>query len=114
MKRMPRKHTQPFGTKYVVTMMVMGLVSVGVSFGLGIESAGDVETVTPLSAAETFVQPGDVDYDGVVTIQDAIVILEIANGYRTAEAFELRADPNEDGRLTVDDAISILHDVPVR
>ena len=48
------------------------------------------------------------DGDGSVGLQDAIVILEIVQGYAKATPDQLRADPNRDGQLTIDDALRIL------
>ena len=87
--------------------MPLCVLAVVASFGLGIKSAGDVHTVQVSSATDESVR-GDLTGDGTVDAHDAIAILEIAQGYRTATPAELRADPNDNGYLTVDDAIRIL------
>lgn len=51
---------------------------------------------------------GDVNGDGSVNEHDVIVILEVAQGYRTATPDELAADPNANGVLAIDDAIRVL------
>jgi hypothetical protein len=48
------------------------------------------------------------DGNGVADVSDAMIIIEIAQGYTTATSDQLRADPNSDGALTVDDALRIL------
>jgi|SRR3989338_1268220 len=91
-----------------VSILTLGMLCVVGSFTVGIRTAGDVRTISPL-AAETIQLPGDMDINGQVDLKDVIIILEIAQGYREPTQSELRADPNGDGMLTVDDAISLLH-----
>lgn len=98
-KRVPHLH-----------IVVLGLLSVVSSFTLGVKTAGDVETVQ-LSEAGGIVTAGDMNADGLLTVEDAIRILEIAQGYESATAEQLLADPNGDGQLTVEDAIRVLHDI---
>lgn len=108
---MPTKHT-PRRQKRTAPLqvIVLGLLAVTSSFALGIRSAGEVETVQ-LSEAGGIVTAGDMNADGLLTIEDAIAILEIAQGYENATTEQLLADPNGDGQLTVEDAIRVLHDV---
>lgn len=91
-------------------VVALGLLSVVSSFAIGVRTAGDVETVQR-SEAGGIVMPGDMNADGVLTIEDAIGILEIAQGYESATAEQLLADPNGDGQLTVEDAMRVLHDI---
>ncbi len=77
------------------------------SFAIGMRTAGNVQPVRLIEAGGTL-QAGDIDADGIVSISDAIAILEIAQGYTVATPEQLSADPNDDGALTVDDAIRIL------
>lgn len=92
-------------------MVVLGLLSAVVSFGVGIETSGDIETVELTGANETVLE-SDVNADGLVDIADAIVILEVAHGYRVATPTELSADPNGNGVLTIDDALAVLRSLP--
>ena len=92
-------------------VLVLGALCVMSSFALGIETAGDVQTFTPIRAAATSDPTGDMDGDGSLTIRDAVIILEIAQEYQIPTAMQLQSDPNRDGRLTVDDALRILHDL---
>jgi hypothetical protein len=93
-------------------ILSLGALCVLGSFSIGIHTAGDVQPIAPLEA-EGIVEIGDVDGSGDVTVQDVIVILEIAQGYETALPSQLQADPNRDGRLTVDDALSLLYDLKI-
>ena len=101
-----QRHTLP------LTLLSMGALAIISSFTLGIKTAGDVTPVSPIEASSTRIN-GDINNDEKVDVRDAIVILEIARGYREATPSELLADPNGDGRLTIDDAIRILHDLSV-
>lgn len=108
---MPAKnHTSKTGNKKALRTQIIaiGTLCVTASFALGIQSAGDVETVMPLQAS-TAQTVGDVTGDGVADARDAAMILEIALGYRDAEPAQLKADPDGDGELTVEDALLILH-----
>lgn len=92
-------------------ILVIGAIGVVTSFSVGIHTAGDVQTVIP-SEAESTRLPGDIDGDGLVTAEDAIRILDIAQGYDVASPAELLGDPNGDGELTTSDALQILHSLP--
>ena len=105
---MSRTHTKhPPKATYLVPLALLAAV---VSFGVGMQTAGDVRTVPSSSATDALA--GDVTRDGIVDAQDAIRILEISQGYGTASVRELEADPNGNGTLTVDDAIRILRSLP--
>jgi|SRR3989338_5477368 len=84
---------------------ILGISCILGSFTLGIIS--NSELTAELTAAED-VRRGDVDQDGKVDVADAILILEIVQGYRAAAPAARRADPDGNGHLTVDDAIRIL------
>lgn len=92
-------------------MLGLGTACVLSSFFIGIQSVGEVQPVTLIEAGNIELT-GDVDGDGNVDIQDALRILEIAQGYRDATPQELRADPNGNGMLTIDDAVRILSELP--
>jgi hypothetical protein len=111
-----KKHTHRSRSKRAIPtlsartpLLILAMLSIGMSFALGIQSAGDVETIEPLEA-QTLQLDGDIDGDGVVDPRDAAAILEIALGYEQPTVAQLKADPNDDGQLTVDDALRILHD----
>ncbi|PIR53553.1 hypothetical protein COU76_00725 [Candidatus Peregrinibacteria bacterium CG10_big_fil_rev_8_21_14_0_10_49_10] len=91
-------------------VLSLGALAVVSSFSLGIRSAGDMQPVSLIQAGSIQL-PGDVDGSGKVTVQDAIIILEIARGYVQATPEQLKADPNKDGLLTLDDAIAILREL---
>lgn len=110
---MSKKHTTKQWRSLPVTVLGLGTLAVISSFALGLKTAGDIQTVAPMQASGTEVT-GDMDASGFVDIRDAITILEIVRGYRSATPEELLADPNGDGMLTIDDAISILHDLSIR
>ncbi len=94
---------------YLLPLTVLAVVA---SFGLGIQTAGDVQTVQRSSATD--VESGDLNADGTVDEQDVIAILEIAQGYRPATVAERAADPNGNGELTVDDAVRVLRTMLTR
>lgn len=96
-----------------VQVTLLGILCVVSSFSLGIRTAGNLETVAP-SEAGGIRLTGDIDNDGQVTVEDAIDILEIAQGYESATPQQLLADPNGDGSLTVEDALRILQDLASR
>jgi hypothetical protein len=95
-----------------IQLVVLGLLCMMSAFAIGSQTSGSVRTVGSTEALGGRL-PGDVDGDELVTVADAIVILEVANGYREHTAKELLGDPNADGKLTIDDALRILRDVPV-
>lgn len=109
---MPKKHKthRRFGQ---LPLYVLGMLAVLSSFSVGMKTAGDVETISPMEASGTRLS-GDVNGDGTVDVRDVIVILDIARGYRLQTADELVADPNHDGKLTIDDAIRILNGLSIR
>lgn len=94
------------------SILTLGMLCIVGSFTVGIRTAGDVRTISPLSA-ETLELSGDIDGNGHLEHIDVIRILEIVQGYREPTLKELRADPNGDGVLTVDDAISLLHELHI-
>lgn len=106
---MHNKFSTIFAKKNLQVLSLGAMAIIG-SFSLGIQTAGDIQPISLIEAGSVQTR-GDIDGNGVVDIQDVIVILEIANGYAEATPDQLRADPNGDGRLTVDDAIRILTDI---
>lgn len=111
MSRKPQSSVR-FSKKYL-QVYLLGALCVVSSFALGVRTAGDVQTVAPTEAGGIRLT-GDVDNDGHVTVQDAIDILEVAQGYEEATPEQLLADPNADGSLTVEDALRILEDIASR
>jgi len=81
------------------------------SFAIGIQTAGEVQPIALIEAGSP-VRTGDVDGNGIIDAQDAVIILEIAQGYRIATPEQLLSDPNGDGQITVDDALRILRALP--
>lgn len=108
------KHTHTKSRPSVqITLMALGMLAIVSSFTLGLKTAGDVRTVSPMEASGTRLQE-DINNDGRIDVRDAIAILEVVQGYTSATPDELRADPNSDGKLTIDDAIRILNDISIR
>lgn len=110
---MSKKHTSNHRRYLPLSVLSLGTLAIVSSFAIGLKTSGNIQTVAPIEASATTVS-GDVDADGIITVRDAIAILEVANGYKDATPENLLADPNADGQLTVDDAIRILHDLSVR
>lgn len=94
-------------------ILALGIVAVLSSFTLGIKTAGDVKTVSPMEASGSRLS-GDINNDGIIDNRDVIAILEVARGYKDATPDELLSDPNADGQLNIDDAIRILSDLSIR
>ena len=88
-------------------MLAVGAACLASSFLIGLSTSGNVAPAQLIEAGG-LPQTGDIDGSGYVDAADAALILEIAQGYRTATVDQLKADPNGDGQLTVDDAIRIL------
>ena len=100
---MSARHTQR--TRALLGLVPLAIVAATAAFALGTKTAGTLRTVVKT----LFPKP-----DGAVDGSDAILILEISQGYRDATADELGADPNGNGALTVDDAIRVLRSLRSR
>ena len=96
-------------TRRNVTMLGLGTLCLLASFGMGIRSAGEMESIAALQAKEALAVSGDMTGDGKVDRDDVVVVLEIVAGYARPTAAQLNADPDRDGTLTVKDALTILH-----
>lgn len=103
----------PHSLRRNVKLLAVGAASIAGSFLIGTYSAGQVQPIALIEAGGA-TQTGDIDGDGVIDVRDAVIILEIAQGYSTPETFQLKADPNGDGFLTVDDAIRLLKKITLR
>ncbi len=95
-------------------ILVIALLCMTASFGVGVQTTGDVQTIDHTNANDVARLPGDMDGDGAVDLEDAIVTLEIVRGYKAASVDQLKNDPTEDGNITIDDAIKILRDLHIR
>lgn len=95
-------------------ILVIALLCMSASFGIGVQTTGDVQTIDHTNAEEADGVTGDMNGDGTVDLKDAIDMLEIARGYKPATAQQLRNEPTEDGDITIDDAIRILRDIHTR
>ena len=104
-----KTHTRLTATPSKVQLFVLGMLCMASAFAIGTRTSGNVQTIGSTEALGGRL-PGDVNDDALVTVADAVVILEVANGYRTATPKELLGDPNADGKLTIDDALRILRD----
>lgn len=106
-------HTRAKRAASRIQVILLGALSVFSSFVLGIQSAGEVQTVSQ-SAATGMVIAGDMNQDQLVNALDAIIILECAQGHAVPTSEQLMADPNGDGFLTTDDALDVLRDIASR
>ncbi len=79
-----------------------------VAFGLGIQQSGDVVPAQLVESGGSTVIRGDLDADGLLTVDDVRLALEYAQGYRKPEARSWAREPVADGSFTVDDALWIL------
>lgn len=105
-------HTHTKTLRSIATLTPLGILAVLASFSLGVETSGELRAINASSATET--QRGDVTLDDIVDVRDAILILEVSQGYRVATPEELAADPNENGAFGVDDAIRVLRTISPR
>lgn len=96
--------------KKTIGILTLGCASIASSFGLGIYTTGSVQPVSLIEAGSMEIR-GDLNRNGQIDLEDVRLILEVAEGYRSATIEELKADPNDDGVLTVDDAISLLSQI---
>lgn len=95
-----------FGRKSLRTIVII-VTSVTTAFILGIQTAGDFDSVATTQADGT-VTTGDFNANGSLDIQDARIALELASGYRSPTPSELSVDPNGDFSITTDDVLMIL------
>lgn len=105
-----RNRQKGYTASSLISMGVLAVLCVTGSFAVGVQTAGDVQTIAPTEAHEEGL-PGDMNSDRVVNAEDIAIILEIAKGYRDPLPAMLRNDPNGDGRLDLDDALRLLHDI---
>ena len=96
--------------KTVQTLSIGAMCVLG-SFFAGVQTVGDVQPISLIEAGGV-IEPGDINGDGYVSNDDAMLILEIVQGCRDPTAEELLADPNGDGILTIEDARQILDLLP--
>lgn len=101
-----------------VQSLSLGLLCMVGAFTLGLETAGEVHPFDKSEAAvvsgevqEQRVSPrGDVDGSGEVTIEDAILIINLIENIETSTpAMVKRGDTDDDYRLTYKDAVRVLH-----
>lgn len=104
-------HISSFRTRQVLRVLLFGALCIAASFAIGIQSAGEVQPISLIEAGSPG-HVGDVDGNGIVDVQDAIQILEVVQGYRSATPDQLLSDPNGDGALDLDDALRILRTLP--
>jgi hypothetical protein len=98
----------PPGT-YTMSAIGNGYKSAGYT---GIE-IGDGQVVTKDFALEpdASIVSGDIDGDGVVSLKDAVMVLQILVGRQSAATVGKEADVNGDGKIGLEDAIYILQKV---
>lgn len=87
-------------------ILMLGTATVASAFFVGIQTAGDVQPISLIEAGGGIA--GDIDGSGMLEERDALMILEMVQGYRDITPDALARDPNHDGILTIDDAIRIL------
>lgn len=92
-----------------IQVLALGMLSIVASFYIGVQTAGEVDTVSQ-TAALSQNRIGDINGDGITNTLDAIEILQLIQSNSKPTAEQLLGDPNEDGVLTIDDALQILQD----
>lgn len=114
---MRTKHLTHFLHRTKLQTVALGIVCSMAAFTVGLETAGDVHpydtTQAAVSAMEDIprvAQRGDIDNDGIVTVNDAIVLINVAEGIETATPEMVkRGDADGDFRITYKDAIRVLY-----
>ncbi len=102
------KHTRHWLSPQILVIAVLCMTA---SFGVGIKTTGEVQTVDHTAAEETQVITGDMDENGKTDMNDVIVMLEIVRGYQIATPSQLRAELTGDGQISIDDALQLLRDL---
>lgn len=106
-----RKKTHTSRTHVILQILSIGTVCVTASFWVGFQTSGNVDPFTRGEAA-AIEEGATVGGTRVPTLEDAIAILEVAQGYRAATRQELLTfDVNGDGALEADDALRVLHTI---
>ena len=63
-------------------------------------------------SCDTFLFTGDLDYDGVLTSNDASKIMEVCANYSSISTIQtILADYNQDGKVTLSDVSALLKDI---
>ncbi len=97
--------------------VALGIVCSMAAFTVGLETAGDVHPYDTTQAAVTapdeiprIAPRGDIDNDGIITVNDAIVLINVAEGVDTATPEMVkRGDADGDFRITYKDAVRVLY-----
>lgn len=92
-------------------VLVIALLCMSASFGIGVKTTGDVQTVDHLQAEETPRITGDMNADSIVDLDDVVEILEIVRGSKAATPEHILVEPTGDKAVTVDDALRLLQDI---
>lgn len=112
-------HISQFLSAHTAKLVGFAAACVMGSFLVGIRSAGEVRPFDALKAS-TFEQVdtvpsetlrGDINGDGLLSVDDAILLLEMVQKERPGSEQALLADPDADGQLTARDALEILRSV---
>jgi len=94
----------------------LGTLCAAGAFALGLQTAGEVQPFESSQAAvavdaTAYAEPvrGDLDGDGVLTVEDAILMIQFAEEIETASSAQIRlGDTDGDYRLTYRDALQVL------
>ena len=105
------KHT----AKRILRTSALALASSTLAFLIGIQTAGDVQTVKRSEASDAeenaFIR-GDADQNGVLDAQDAITVLDISQGWTDGDTETvLSGDMDDDAVLTAIDVLLILRSI---
>lgn len=93
--------------------MVFAITCVIGSFVMGVQTAGEVRPVDRIEAQANLLmhKPGDIDGDGNVTVDDAILALRLYEGKESPTDAALAGDPDRDGSFTLSDLAAILRTI---
>lgn len=102
-----RRRDRFASVRRTLPVLALGALAVIGSFGLGLQSSGNVQPIGSLEAHEATVQVGDMNGDGTVDVEDVAVVIDILLGRVDPGPQQYTADPTPDGRFTLEDAATI-------
>ena len=103
--------------------LAFGAMCAVAAFAIGLETAGDVR---PFEATQAALQEGpdgqghaplkgDMDLDGELEVEDAMMLLAYVDGLETPSADDIRlGDADGDFRLSTKDVMRVLHALSLR
>ena len=111
----------PIPWRYILRHAALGVFCAAGAFTLGMKTTADVQTfetteaqsIIPDVAENRVAQRGDINEDGALTGEDAIILIHFSEGLETPTPREIqRGDLDGDYRITYRDVLRLLHTLP--